>query len=95
MGLSITLWPVYRTHEEWQILELRHSEVDELREEQWRSREADSLMFDVQDEDLRKRTGEALIARRYDDALKLFRLREELRARYKHLRLRGAEVGIL
>ena len=93
-GLSICdgpvdhLMAVYRTHEEWRILESHHTEVEELREEQWRSREADSLMFDVQDKDLRERTDEALRERRYDDALKLFRLREELRRRYEHLRLR-------
>ena len=100
-GLSICDGPVdhliavYRTHEEWRVWESHHSEVEELREEQWRSREADSLMFDVQDRDLREKIDDAILARRYDDALKLFRLREELRARYEHLRLRvGRKWGL-
>jgi len=78
-GVFDTLCLIYRTTEEWDLLDAREVEIQELREEQRQEFKAEKLIYKTEDNYLSDKMAECLTDRNYSEAVNYLRLRLELR----------------
>jgi len=78
-GIFNTLWLIYRTTEEWQLLEAREMEIQELRDEQRQELEVEEIVFQNEDNYLSAKLAECLTNKNYPEAVRFLSLRMELR----------------
>lgn len=94
-GVFNTLCLIYRTTKEWELLDAREREIQELREEQGQERKAEKLIYKTEDNYLSDKMAGCLNDRNYSEAVNFLRLRMELRKQSPNVRRYAASPGSL
>jgi hypothetical protein len=92
-GVYGNLWLIYRTTKEWELLEAREKEIQELRDEQEQERQAEQLICQNEDNYLSAKVAESLNEKNYPEATRFLRLRVELRKQNPKIKVHLVSKG--